>query len=103
MLSLLLLLLYNFLNRAYGVRPKKEMDNVFRLKRSGEDDISQIFRLRRKKGGAGKKSDPMDIGTTFRLKKNIVIPTTRGGDDDGRQQSFLPNYEDVYVPSMIPI
>ena len=81
------------------------MDGVFRLKRSDEDDISQIFRLRRKKGGAGKKSDPMDIGTTFRLKKNLVpqqIPTHRVVDP-GQRQSFLPNYEDVYVPSMIPI
>ena len=80
------------------------MDNVFRLKRSGEDAISQIFRLRRKKGGAGKKSDPMDIGTTFRLKKNVQIPTNSRDHEQQRVQSFLPNYEDVYnIPSMIPI
>ena len=94
-----------FFDRApYGLRPRRDMDGVFRLKRSDEDNISQIFRLRRKKGGAGKKSDPMDIGTTFRLKKNQPqqIPTHRAVDPEQRQ-SFLPNYEDVYVPSMIPI
>ena len=94
-----------FFNRApYGLRPRRDMDGVFRLKRSDEENISQIFRLRRKKGGAGKKSDPMDIGTTFRLKKNLPqqIPTHRAVDPEQRQ-SFLPNYEDVYVPSMIPI
>ena len=44
------------------------LSGVFRLKRSGGDDnISNIFRLKKRgKGKVDTRSDPMDIGATFR-------------------------------------
>ena len=91
-----------FENRPYESRFKKEvigpggeerdmLSGVFRLKRSGDDSISNIFRLKKRgKGKVDTRSDPMDIGATFRLKKRYFNKNSH------RHENSLPPIIPIY-------